>query len=107
MSRLDNKHITTNQNKNNISNTYDIHSCVTPQKTNYSVQATSTPNHLTPLYATLTIPSVKLHTRTKLPPASKEYICFRINGKSFQAAKCVKTRIMTKIDNYILSVETF
>ena len=31
-SQLDNKDITTNQNKNNISNTDDIHSCVTPQK---------------------------------------------------------------------------
>ena len=28
--RLDNKHITTNHNKNNISNKYDIQSCVTP-----------------------------------------------------------------------------
>ena len=31
-SQLDNKDITTNQNKKNISNTDDIHSCVTPQK---------------------------------------------------------------------------
>ena len=30
-SQLDNKDITTNQNKNNTSNTDDIHSCVTPQ----------------------------------------------------------------------------
>ena len=36
-SQLDNKEITTNQNKNNTSNTDDIHSCVTPQKKNYSV----------------------------------------------------------------------
>ena len=46
LSRLNNKHITTNKNKNNISNTYGIQSCVTPQKTNYKVQATSTPTHL-------------------------------------------------------------
>ena len=31
-SQLDNKDITTNQNKNNTSNTDDIHSCVTPRK---------------------------------------------------------------------------
>ena len=31
-SQLDNKDITKNQNKNNTSNTDDIHSCVTPQK---------------------------------------------------------------------------
>ena len=32
-----------NQDKVNISNTYDIHSCVTPKINNISVQATSTP----------------------------------------------------------------
>ena len=31
-SQLDNKDITTNQNKNNTSNTDDIHSCVIPRK---------------------------------------------------------------------------
>ena len=35
-SRIDNKHITTNQNKKNISNADDIQSCVTPQN-NYSL----------------------------------------------------------------------
>ena len=47
--QLDNKDITTNQNKNNTSNIDDIHSYVTPRKQNYSVQATSTTTHLTPL----------------------------------------------------------
>ena len=47
-SRLDNTHITTNKNKNNISNIYDIQSCVTTRKQNYSVQTTATPTHLTP-----------------------------------------------------------
>ena len=75
-SRLDNKHITTNQNKNKISNTDDIQSCVTPQKQNYSVQATYAPTHLTPLNATMPIPYFKLHKTTKLPPAGKEYFCF-------------------------------
>ena len=71
LSRLNNKHITTNKNKNNISNTYGIQSCVTPQKQYYSVQATSTPTNLMPLNVTLTISSVKLNTTTKLPPAGK------------------------------------
>ena len=57
-SQLDNKDITTNQNKNNTSNTDDIHSCVTPQKQNYSVQATSTTTCLTPLNTTLPIAPV-------------------------------------------------
>ena len=38
-SQLDNKGITTNKKKNNTSNIDDTHSCVTPQKQNYSVQA--------------------------------------------------------------------
>ena len=71
LSRLDNKHITTNQNNNNISNTGGIQSCVTPRKRNCSVQATSTPTHLTPLNATPPITSVKLHTTTKSPPSGK------------------------------------
>ena len=74
--RLDIKHIVTNQNKNITSNIYDIHSCVTPRWKNYSVQATSTTNHLTPLNATLHITSVKLQTTTKLPPAGKKIFMF-------------------------------
>ena len=54
-SKLYNKEDFTNQNKNNTSDTYEIHSCVTPQKQNYSVQAISTPPLLTPLNTTLPI----------------------------------------------------
>ena len=43
-SQLDNKKITTNKNKNNTSNTDDIHSYVTPQK-----QITVFMPHLQPL----------------------------------------------------------
>ena len=56
-----------NQNKNNTSNIYDLHSCITPQKQNYSFQATSTTTHLTPLKATLPISTVELHTRKNQP----------------------------------------
>ena len=70
-SQLDNKDMTKNQNKNNTSNTDDIHSCVTPRKQNYSVQATSTPTHLTSLNTTLPIAPVSLHKTNQLPPAGK------------------------------------
>ena len=70
-SRLDNKHITNNQNKNNISNTDDILSCVTPCKNIYSVQATYAPTHLNPLNATLPISSVELYTPIELPSDGK------------------------------------
>ena len=106
MSTLDNKHVTNNHNKNKISNTDDIESCVTPQIKNYSVQSTSTPAYLTPLYATLSIPSIKLHTTTESPPAGRKFF-FLINDKSSRAAKCVKSRIMNKVINYILSIDEF
>ena len=51
-----------NQDKVNISNTYDIHSCVTP---------TSTPPCLTPLITTLPILPVELPKTTQLPPLGK------------------------------------
>ena len=69
--QLDNKDSTTTQNKNNTSNTDDIHSCVTTQKQNYSFQATSTPTRLTQLNATLPIAPVELHKTKQLPPAGK------------------------------------
>ena len=83
-SQLDNKEITTNKNKNNTSNTYDIHSCVTPRKQNYSVQATSTTTNLTSLNATLYLTSVKLHRTTKLSLTGKKYLCFLINKKNLR-----------------------
>ena len=80
--------------------------CSTTKK-NYSVQATSTPTHLTPLNDTPPIPYVKLYTTTKLTPTGKEYLRFQVNNKSSQADKCVKSKIMNKVTNYILSIDTF
>ena len=80
LSILDNKNITTNQNKNNISYTDCIQSCVIPQKQNYIIQVTSPLTRLTPLNDTLPILFIKLHTPTKLPLPGKEYFCFHINS---------------------------
>ena len=44
--QIEHKDSTAIQNTLDISNTDDIHSCVTPQKQNISVQATSTPPYL-------------------------------------------------------------
>ena len=63
-----------NQDKVNISNTYDIHSCVTPKRHNISVQATSTHPRLTPLITTLPLLPVELPKTTHLPPLGKN-IC--------------------------------
>ena len=51
--QLENKYSTEIQNTLDITNTDDIHSCVTPRKQNISVQTTSTPLRLTPLITTL------------------------------------------------------
>ena len=80
--------------------------CNTTKKS-YSFQATYMPTHLKPLNATIPIPYVKLHKTTKSPRAGKEYLSFQIYGRYSQAANCVKYRIMTKVINYILSIDTF
>ena len=106
-SQLDNKDSTTNQKKKNTSNTYDIHSCVTPQKQNYSVQVTSKTTRLTPLNTKISIAPVELHKTKQLPPAGKEYLFFEINSKFPYAAQCFKSRILNKYINSILSIDTF
>ena len=68
-----------NQDKVNISNTDDIHSCVTHKRHNISVQATSTPPRLTPMITTLPLLPVELSKTTQLPPLGKEYLCFRVD----------------------------
>ena len=40
---------------------------------------------------TLPIPYLELHTTTKIPPASKDYFCFQIHGRSSHANHCVKS----------------
>ena len=97
----------TNKIKNNTSNTDDIHSCVTPRKQNYSIQATYSPPHLTPLNTTLPILPVELHTTNKLTLDGKEYLCFQVNSKSSHAAQCVKSQIINKAVDHILSIDTF
>ena len=69
--QLENKDSTSIQNTSDISNTDDIHSCVTPRKQNISVQATSTPPHLKTLITTLPLPSVELTKTTQLPRVGK------------------------------------
>ena len=63
--------------------------------------------YLTPLNATLPIQFIKVHTTTKLSPASKYDLCFQINGKYSQAVKCVKSSIIAKVVNSILYIYTF
>ena len=91
--QLQHKDSTSIQNIVNISNTDDIHSCVTPQKQNISVQATYTPPRLTPLITTLPILPVellktthlcskKLHLQSYLEMLWSETECFGLLGNN-------------------------
>ena len=73
-SQLENKYFIAIQNKKDNPNTYDIHSCVTPQKLSYSVQATSTTSHLKQLNTALPIAPVELQKISKLTLVGKEYL---------------------------------
>ena len=106
-SQLINKDSTAIQNMSEILNTDDIHSCVTPQKQNNSFQATYTPPRLTPLITTLPLAPVELPKTTELPPVSKEYLSFHVNIKSHHADQCVKSRVLNKAIDSILSIDTF
>ena len=96
-----------NQDKVNISNTDDIHSCVTPKRHNISVQATSTSPRLTPLITTLPLLPVELPKTTQLTPLGKEYLCSQVDNKSPHAAQCVKSRVLKKVIDSILSINNF
>ena len=34
-------------------------------------------------------------------------MCFQKDGKTAQAARCIKSRIITKVIDYVLSIDTF
>ena len=90
----------------NISNTEVIHSRVTSEKQNISVQATSTPPRLTPLITTLPFLPVELPKTIHLPPLGKEYLRFQIDNKSPHADQFVKSRVSNKVIDSIISINT-
>ena len=62
---------------------------------------------MTRLHTTLPMAPVELHRTTTLPQVSKYYLCLQINSKSSHAPQCVKSRILNKAIDYILSINTF
>ena len=105
--QLQHKDSTSIQNMVNNSNTDDIHSCVTPRKHNISVKAIYTPPCLKPLITILPLLPVELPKTTHLPPLGKEYLCFQVDNKYPHAAQCVKSRLLNKVIDSILSINTF
>ena len=90
-----------------ITNNYDIQSCETVIKQNYSIPTISTPNHHAQLFAATSVNFLNFHTTTILSPVGKEYIGFHNNCKNSQASKCIKPRIMTKVIYYVIYIDTF
>ena len=87
-----------------ITTTYSL---VRQQKINHSIPTISTPNQHTQHIATTYSIILNLNTPTILPPVGKEYMCFLKDGKTAQSARCIKSRRMTKVINYVLLVDTF
>ena len=73
----------------------------------YSIPTTSSPNNHAQCISATSMSMLNLHTNTKLPLAGKEYVCFQNDGKTAQAAKCIRSRIMNKVIEYVLSIDTF
>ena len=68
-SQLEHKDSTAIQKTSDISNTDDIHSCVTPRKQNYSVQSISKIPRLTPLITTLPLASFLVNKNNRITPS--------------------------------------
>ena len=90
------------QNDETITNNYDIQSCGTTKKQKFNISTISTPNHHSQRIASTSPSTLTSNTPTILPLVGKEYICFMKGGKSDQAARCVKSRIMTKVIDSVL-----
>ena len=59
------------------------------------------------VFSTTSASISNLHTTKILPPVGKEYMCFMKEGKYDQAARCIKSSIMTKVIDYVLLFDTF
>ena len=62
---------------------------------------------MTPLITTLPILPVELPKTIHLPPIGKEYLCFQVDKKYPHADQCVKSRLLNKVIDSILSINTF
>ena len=95
------------QNDATITDNDDIQSCETAKKQNYSIPTISTPNHPSQNISTTSSIILNFNKPTILPPVGKKYMCFLKEGKYDQDARCIKSMIMTKVINFILSIDTF
>ena len=90
-----------------ITNNEKIQSCETPKKQIFNISTVSTHNHHSQRIASTYSRRLTSNTIIILPTADKEYMCIMKECKPYQAARCIKLRIMTKVIDYVLSIDTF
>ena len=95
------------QNDARIKNNDDIQSCDTARKKNYIIPTISTTNHHKKRIADKSSTILNLNTPTILPTKGKEYMCFQKDVETAQASRCIKSRIMNKVIDSILSIDKF
>ena len=88
------------------SQTMTTYSLVRHPKT-INITTISTPNHHSQRISSTSSSTLTSNTPTILPPFGKEYMCFMKEGKSDQAARCIKSRIMTELIYSVLSIDSF
>ena len=77
------------------------------KKNSYSIPTTSTPNHYAQRIGAMSVRLLNFHTTEKSPPVGKYCLCFHNDGKSVDASKCVKSRIMNKLIYCFILIDTF
>ena len=77
------------------------------QQNNYSITTISTPNHHKQRIDTTSSSILNLNTPMILPPVGKKDMYFLKDGKTDQAARYIKSRIITKVIYFVLFIDTF
>ena len=114
-SQIDNKYSTTILKIADILNTDDIYSCVTPQKQNYSGQATyTTPPRLTPLITNLPISPVEFKKHRNYPQLVNNICVSRltenllmlinVSNQEYQIKPLISSYIFTHLKNIVLGL---
>ena len=77
------------------------------KKQYYIIPTISTPNHHTQRIATTSSSILNLNTPTILHPVGFFFLSFLKEDKTDQAGRCIKSSIITKLIDYVLSIDTF
>ena len=72
-----------------------------------NITTISTPNHHSQRVSSTSSSTFTSNTPMILPLSGKEYMCFLKKGKSDQAARCIKSRIMAKVIDSVISIDKF